>query len=168
MDAAALLVELYSRLPHLAHHAVDGASLEELTTPPAPKTNTIAWLVWHAARVVDDHVGDVMGTEQLWCEGIWPARFQLSADGTDTGYGHTFEQVCSIRPSAPEDLTGYFDEVLTHSIAWISALTAADLDRIVDTRWDPPVTLAVRLVSVADDCLQHMGQAAYARGILER
>ena len=26
-----------------------------------------------------------------------------------------------------------------------------DLDRVVDRRWDPPVTLGVRLVSIADD-----------------
>jgi hypothetical protein len=45
-------------------------------------------------------------------------------------------------------------------------LTAPDLDRVVDRRWDPPVTLGVRLVSVADDSLQHAGQAAYVRGLL--
>ncbi len=47
-------------------------------------------------------------------------------------------------------------------------LTPDDLDRVVDRRWDPPVTLGVRLVSVADDCLQHAGQAAYLRGLLGR
>jgi hypothetical protein len=39
---------------------------------------------------------------------------------------------------------------------------------VVDRRWTPPVTLGVRLVSVADDCLQHVGQAAYVRGLLLR
>ena len=28
------------------------------------------------------------------------------------------------------------------------------------------MTLGVRLVSIADDCLQHVGQAAYVRGLL--
>jgi len=37
---------------------------------------------------------------------------------------------------------------------------------VVDRRWDPPVTMGVRLVSIADDCLQHVGQAAYVRGLL--
>jgi hypothetical protein len=37
----------------------------------------------------------------------------------------------------------------------------------VDTRWDPPVTLGVRLVSVISDDLQHAGQAAYAAGLLK-
>ena len=48
----------------------------------------------------------------------------------------------------------------------LEGLTEADLDRIVDQRWDPPVTLGVRLISIADDCLQHAGQAAYVRGLL--
>jgi hypothetical protein len=45
-------------------------------------------------------------------------------------------------------------------------LTDDDLDRIVDERWDPPVSLGVRLVSVIDDDAQHAGQAAYLRGLL--
>jgi hypothetical protein len=44
-------------------------------------------------------------------------------------------------------------------------LTPEDLDRIVDKRWNPPVTLGVRLVSVIDDDVQHAGQAAYVRGL---
>jgi hypothetical protein len=48
----------------------------------------------------------------------------------------------------------------------VAEVTDADLDRIVDTRWTPPVTLGVRLVSVLDDDMQHSGQAAYVRGLL--
>ncbi|HEX5588545.1 MAG TPA: hypothetical protein VFZ17_14640, partial [Acidimicrobiia bacterium] len=54
------------------------------------------------------------------------------------------------------------------TLAWLVDITGADLDRVVDRRWDPPVTLGVRLVSIADDSLQHVGQAAYLRGQLER
>ena len=43
-----------------------------------------------------------------------------------------------------------------------------DLGRVVDRQWDPPVTMGVRLVSVADDSLQHVGQAAYLRGMSGR
>ena len=50
----------------------------------------------------------------------------------------------------------------------IEGLAPDDLDRVVDRRWDPPVTVGVRLVSVADDSLQHLGQAAYVRGLLAR
>jgi hypothetical protein len=63
-------------------------------------------------------------------------------------------------------LLEYLDAVDRRTRTMLSELTPADLDRIVDRRWDPPVTLGVRLVSIADDCLQHVGQAAYVRGLL--
>jgi hypothetical protein len=44
----------------------------------------------------------------------------------------------------------------------------ADLDKVIDRSWDPPATVRVRLVSVIEDCLQHVGQAAYLRGVAER
>ena len=52
--------------------------------------------------------------------------------------------------------------------AYVRGLVDGDLDRVVDERWDPPVTLGVRLVSVVSDDLQHVGQAAFLRGVLER
>jgi hypothetical protein len=37
---------------------------------------------------------------------------------------------------------------------------------VVDENFDPPVTMAVRLVSVLNDDLQHAGQAAFVRGLV--
>ena len=48
----------------------------------------------------------------------------------------------------------------------LAGLRDADLDRVVDRNWHPPVTYGVRLVSILADCLQHAGQAAYAKGLL--
>ena len=53
------------------------------------------------------------------------------------------------------------------TLQYLDGIGEADLDRIVDRRWDPPVTLGVRLVSVADDDIQHAGQAAFVRGVVE-
>ena len=47
----------------------------------------------------------------------------------------------------------------------VASVTAEELARVVDTNWDPPVTASARLVSIIDDCAQHLGQAAYLRGI---
>ncbi len=63
-------------------------------------------------------------------------------------------------------LLDYLEEVQGRTTAMLEGLTPDDLDRVVDERWDPPVTLGVRLVSIADDSLQHAGQAAYVRGLL--
>ena len=165
MDQSDLLVEIFSRLPPLAHEAVDGHDASTLVSRPTDRANTIAWLVWHTARVQDDHVADVMGTSQLWDE-TWAKRFSVDADLENTGYGHGPAEVASVRPSSPDDLIAYLDAVHARTAGWLATLTSQDLDRVVDERWDPPVTLGVRLVSVADDGLQHLGQAAYVRGLL--
>ncbi len=167
MDVASLLVELYGRIPPLARRAVEGLPLEDLTTPPAPHANPIAWLIWHLARVQDDHVADVLGVEQLWVTGDWARRFGLDPDPSNTGYGHGPEDVAAVRPEQPGVLLEYLDAVDARTRTMLEELAPPDLDRVVDRSWDPPVTLGVRLVSIADDSLQHAGQAAYVRGLLE-
>lgn len=167
MDVAGLYVELYGRVPPLARRAVDGLDAEALTRTPAPGLNTIGWLVWHLARVQDHHVAELLGADQVWTGGDWASRVGLTPDPDNTGYGHSPEEVAAVRPDGPDVLLGYLDAVGLRTRAFLEGLGPADLDRVVDRRWDPPVTLGVRLVSVADDSLQHVGQAAYLRGLLE-
>ncbi|HET6952668.1 MAG TPA: DinB family protein [Acidimicrobiales bacterium] len=166
MDVAALLTELYDRIPPLAERAVSGVPADRLAEPPGPGRNTVAWLVWHLARGQDFQIAELIPADQLWAGGDWAARTGLPADPRDTGYGHTADQVAAVRPPDGRVLLDYLDAVASRTRTFLAGLTAADLDRIVDRRWDPPVTLGVRLVSIADDCLQHAGQAAYVRGLL--
>jgi len=166
MDTASLMLELYGRIPPLAAGAVDGLNEEELSRAPEPGANTVGWLVWHLARVQDHHVAELLGTEQVWVGGDWARRIGLEPDPSNTGYGHTAEEVGSVRPENSEVLLDYLEEVQGRTTAMLEVLAPDDLDRVVDERWDPPVTLGVRLVSIADDSLQHAGQAAYVRGLL--
>ena len=168
MDVASLLLELYGRIPPLARQAVEGLDLPRLTRAPAPGANTIAWLLWHLARVQDHHVAELLDSEQLWVTGGWAARFGLAADPSNTGYGHSADEVAAVRPDRPEALVEYLDAVDQRTRSMLVGLVPSDLDQVVDRRWDPPVTLGVRLVSIADDSLQHAGQAAYLRGLLAR
>jgi hypothetical protein len=168
VDVASLLLELYGRIPPLARVAVDGLDVDRLVERPAPGANTIAWLVWHTARIQDHHVAEILGAEQVWVGDGWAARFGLSPDPANTGYGHSPEEVAGVRPDGPQVLIDYLGAVDARTRTMLAGLVAADLDRIVDRRWDPPVTLGVRLVSIAGDALEHLGQAAYVRGLLER
>jgi uncharacterized damage-inducible protein DinB len=165
MDIASLLLELYGRVPPLAAAAVEGLDAEELHRAPEPGANTIGWLVWHLSRVQDHHMSELLGTEQVWVGGDWARRCGLEPDPSDTGYGHSAEEVRGVRPESPEVLLDYLREVDARTTSMLEGLAPGDLDRVVDTRWNPPVTLGVRLVSIADDCLQHVGQAAYVRGL---
>jgi hypothetical protein len=166
MDIASLLLETYGRIPPLAEAAVDGLAEEQLCAAPGPDANPIGWLVWHLARVQDHHVAELLGTEQFWVSGDWARRCGLAPDPSNTGYGHSTAEVRTVRPEGPGVLLDYLAVVQARTTAMIEGLAPDDLDRVVDRRWNPPVTLGVRLVSVADDCLQHLGQAAYVRGLL--
>jgi Protein of unknown function (DUF664) len=166
VDVADLLLELYGRIPPLARHAVQGLDVDQLTEPMAPGANTVGWLVWHLARVQDSHIAELMPADQLWATGDWAGRMGLAADPHDTGYGHTPRQVAAVRPADGDVLVDYLRAVAGRTEGYLARLAPEDLDQVIDRRWEPPVTLGVRLVSVADDCIQHAGQAAYVRGLL--
>jgi len=160
------LLELYGRIPPLVGEAVDGLDAQQLIWQPSPEANTIGWLVWHLARVQDHHVAEILDTDQVWIGADWASRFGLEPDSSNTGYGHGASDVLSVRPDGARAPVEYLDAIDQRTRTMLANVDDVDLDRIVDRRWDPPVTLGVRLVSIADDCLQHAGQAAYMRGLL--
>jgi uncharacterized damage-inducible protein DinB len=168
MTVAELLADAFGRVREELHAAVDGLSAEQLAFRPDAGSNSIAWLAWHLTRIQDDHVAGVAGTQQVWLSGGWADRLGLPLDPGDHGYGHSAEQVALVRVSSAELLTGYYDAAHEATLRYVSGLADADLDRVVDRSWDPPVTVGVRLVSVISDDLQHAGQAAYLRGLIER
>ncbi|MEO8908513.1 MAG: DUF664 domain-containing protein [Microbacteriaceae bacterium] len=167
MASADLLIDAFDRVQKIVHAATRDASRDVLNYRADPEANTIGWLVWHLTRVQDDHLADAFDQPQLWIEDGWATRFGLPFDDAATGYGQTQDEVAAVNADAGL-LRDYHDAVHDRSVALLGAVTQSDLDRVVDTSWDPPVTLAVRLVSVIADDLQHAGQASYVRGLATR
>ncbi len=168
MKGTKVLADAFGRIRDVVHEAVEGLEPGRLNARIDPGANSITWLVWHLTRIQDDHVADAAGWEQVWHAQGWDERFGLPLPPGSTGYGHTADEAGSVRVGSGELLLGYFDAVHAQTGRFLQGLSAADLDRVVDERWDPPVTLGVRLVSVLGDDLQHAGQAAFARGVLAR
>ncbi|MFE9674282.1 DinB family protein [Streptomyces sp. NPDC006259] len=167
MHAKDILIDGYGRVREEVHAVVDGLDPDDLDARPSADTNSVAWLVWHLTRVQDDHVADAFGLDQVWLSQDWEKRFGLDLPRRDTGYGHSSAEVAKVRVTDGDLLTGYHDAVHAQTLQALRGTGAADLERVVDERWDPPVTLGVRLVSVLSDDLQHVGQAAYVRGLLQ-
>ena len=165
MTPADVFIDFFERILENGVAAVDGLTDEQLAHRPTPHANSIAWLVWHTARVQDAQIAHAAGTEEVWFTQGWVDRFGLDIDPTDHGYGHTSEQVGKVRAPAGL-LADYLRATHEATLAYLRTVTEADLDEIIDRRWDPPVTRGVRLVSIADDDAQHVGQAAYLRGLL--
>jgi hypothetical protein len=168
MEANEILIESFRRVSEHVHGVLAGIDDGWLTRTPVAGANPIGWLVWHIARGQDIQIAMLVGGEQEWVEGNWAPRFGLEPDPWNMGYGHTPEQVASVRPESVQVLLDYYDAVWARTETVLGAVTTADLDRVVDENWDPPVTMGVRLVSIVDDDVQHAGQAWYLRGLFER
>lgn len=167
MPDAELLIEEFERIRDAAYPAVQGLSLEELAYRPDAQSNSIAWLMWHLTRVQDQVVAVLAARSEVWTSNGWWERFALGLEPSDTGYGHDPRTVATVR-SAAEPLLSYFEEVHERTVAWIRSLDADALSRVLDGTRVPPVTVDSRLVDVIVDDLQHVGQAAYLRGIVIR
>ncbi|MGW5471061.1 mycothiol transferase [Streptomyces chartreusis] len=166
MHAKDILIDGYNRIREEVHAAVEGLAPDQLGARPAPGANSVAWLIWHLTRVQDDHIADAFELDQVWLAQDWQKTFGLDLPRRDTGYGHTPAKVAKVQVDSGDLLTGYYDAVHARTLDRLRDIAAKDLERVVDERWDPPVTLGVRLVSVLSDDLQHVGQAAYVRGLV--
>ena len=160
-----LLVDSFTRVHELVEQLTDGLSEGAATFRPDPEANSPAWLLWHLSRVQDDHVADLAQVQPVWP--AWRGRFGLPFADDETGYGQGSEQVGQVRVPA-ELLAGYHRDVHALSLRYVSAVSAEELQRVVDHRWNPPVTASARLVSVLGDTLQHLGQVAYVLGLAAR
>jgi hypothetical protein len=167
MTSSDVLVDAFERIRDAVHPAVNALSLEELAFRPDPESNSIAWLAWHLTRVQDDRVAGLTGREQVWTANGWFDRFGLPLDPSDTGFGHDPATVAVVIADA-SSLLGYFEDVHSRTLEVLGSLSESDLARVLDATWDPPETVSSRLIAVVVDDLQHVGQAAYVRGIVQR
>lgn len=165
MRSAELLSDAFSRIDHIVSQVLTGLDVEALNWRPGGSGNSISWLVWHLSRAQDEQVADVAGIGSVWATSGFAARFALPLEASDTGYGHSSDQVSAVHFESTKLLRDYHQAVLAQSLEYVRGLQDADLDKIVDRRWDPPVSLGVRLISILDDCVQHGGQAAYVKGL---
>ncbi len=167
MNTADVLRDSFQRVRDQLSVVFDGLSEEQLAYRPHEDANSIAWLAWHLTRVHDDHMSEIAGEQQAWVADGWAQRFSMEPDPHNQGTGHGPAEVAAIRPDS-RLLLGYQDAVLAHTFEYLGAITPEELDRVIDTRWDPPVTVGVRIVSVINDSTEHAGQTVYLRGLVEK
>ena len=166
--SADILADGFERVRTTSHGAGRGLTRATLEAKVDPETNTIAWLLWHIGRGQDAQVSALMGEEQAWTASGFATRFALDLPDDSTGYAHTPEDVSKVSGVEIDLYLDYIDAVCDRSINYVGDLSDTDFDDVVDERFTPPVTRAVRLFSVISDDLQHAGQAAILRGLLER
>jgi len=164
MNANEILIDL-ARRPQQAAEMLREELTPELLNAHPHHDNSIAWLLWHAAREIDEQLAALSGETTVWVREGFDRRFGLDLQPGEIGYGHSAEQARAIIVHDPALLLEHLASVVDAQLTYISACTEDDLSRIVDERWDPPVTLGARLVSLSVDAVEHVAQAAYVVGM---
>ena len=143
-DAAApreILRDAFTRLIEHVDDLIEGLTGELANYRPTPDANSIAWLIWHSARVQDVQICDIANTlahpGDVWTRDGWVDRFGLDLPRDDTGYGHSADDVAKVTASA-ELLAGYYRAVHDMTLEFVQTLTPDDLERVIDQRWTPP------------------------------
>jgi hypothetical protein len=159
----------FERVGSVLLRALDGMSVEQLRTQPAgPESNPMGWLAFHLSRVHDRSFSAVAGKEQVWVEGKWYEKFGLTAETGSLG-GSTLDQVRAFDPISAELLSDYWKAVRERSREFLLALTEEDLKTPTAAGVGPPnqpETWALTVARVIGDTHQHVGQVAYARGLV--
>ena len=163
-----LLLDGFDRVVQGVDAVLEGLAPGDLRWRPDPGANPVGWLLWHLLRQQDAQLSALSGDEQAWTAEGWDARFGLPYGQRATGFGQDAEEVGRLEVADPALLSGYAAAVGARTRRLVEGLGEADYARVVDDRWDPPVTLAVRVYSVLEDAAKHLGQAEYVRGMLSR
>lgn len=169
MEWPQFISDIFERIAQELEHTLDGLTTDDLNRQPAPGANSIGWLAWHLTRSHDRNMSEIMGKEQLWLSDGWYTRFGRPPDPADTGYGHSPKEVAAFRSPEGRVILDYHRAVVTRIKHYINGqLSETELDR---ESYSPTlnITLTVhqRLLGVINDAYQHLGQVAYARGLLK-
>ncbi|MBI4899810.1 MAG: DinB family protein [Actinobacteria bacterium] len=167
MDARDILVDAAGRPADGARKVLEGISPDVANRMPDETHSSISWLVWHAGRQMDAQLARLSGSPQIWNADGWVRRFSLDRSEDAMGFGDRPDDVARVKVSDPELLSAYLGAVIDALVAYVRGLSDSDLDHVIGHFGGEPVTRGVRIVSMIDDALAHVAQAAYVRGLLE-
>lgn len=126
--------------PTFCDDLLDGLADEDYAAMPTEKDETIAWHLWHIARI-EDLVGNLLiaGQSQIFND-QWMARMNVSAK--DTGNAMTDPEIISFSKQIDkQELINYRNAVGIQTRKHLNSLTPADLTR------KPRAQYLARLVS---------------------
>ncbi len=166
--ARTVLVDGFERIRDGVPALLDGLGADALLWRADDDANPIGWLVWHLSRQQDAQVAHLAGGDPVWTSADWCSRFGLPYEPSAHGFGQSSAEVAAFDVTDTALLAGYQGAVHDATVAALEGFSAQDYGRVIDDRWDPPVTVVARLVSVLDDAAKHLGQAEYVKGLAQR
>ena len=168
MDTPAFVKLVLDRNQVWIERALNGVPEELLIKQVHPDANSMAWLLWHLSRMQDQYIAGQAGKEQVWVSEGWHTRFSRTPNPADTGQRETPDQVRTFSLPDVQTLMGYYMAARGQTDRFLEALSSADMDRPVEgMRPGDTMPLATRMTMLLIDNIQHVGQMAYVRGLLQ-
>lgn len=165
-----MLTDQVDRIEELFGELTDGLTEDIARYQIDNSSNTVNWLLWHSGRVIDAQLFDITGGDELW--GDWAPKFALPLADDELGPGQVGfaqdPQLAARVIAASELLRDYGRAACQALREFVATVDEDTLAEVIDRSFDPPVTVSARVVSILSDCLQHLGQASYVRGVAER
>jgi uncharacterized damage-inducible protein DinB len=129
MDALALFLHFHQNLPKRAiPRLFERLSEQQMRTRPHPAVNSIAWLIWHMARVEDAGISRLVAAQpQLFEEEAWGDR--LGVPFRHHGTGMTTQEVTELSQTLDlAALRAYYDAVNARTVEVVQTLSSTQLD----------------------------------------
>ncbi len=148
----------------MVDNAIQSLSDSDLTQQPNDQSNSVAWLLWHMNRVVDNMIHTRLQSQrQLWVLDGWHQKFGMSDEESDFGMGWTAEQVAAWQAPSRDVLLGYYEAMKASAKDYLASLSDAELDKSVMVGNESRGVSDLLGVLVYDNVV-HGGQIAYLRG----
>jgi hypothetical protein len=166
-------------LHSLYEDAVATMTLDDVNHVEREGVLPIAFSLFHIVNMMDASFMLMTGATPIWDED-WEARVRPAIN--DHGKHRTVAEMVGQRIGDYEAFQAYMREVFARTEAWLDALDAAELERVVVTRPFPPQIASTYSARVAGpegitlldatECwiyqhgLRHMGEIELARGFV--
>ena len=105
-----LLRDAFNRLIEHVDEVADGLTDEQANYRPTASANTIAWLIWHSARVQDIQLAPIARVDQVWTHDGWVDRSGSTCRATTLVTATEPGEVAKVHAPV-ELLAGYYHAV---------------------------------------------------------
>jgi hypothetical protein len=164
MDAIDFFFLRYDELHRgLVQDLFQKLSDDQLRRRPHPGVNTVAWLVWHSARVEDVGVNRFAADRPQVLEDGWLTRLGVGRRDVGTGMSDAEVDDLSARVDLPA-LRGYWDAVTERTRVVVDTLRGADLAAQVPADRVRAVVAAEGVVAPGADWLTEFWAGGRSRG----
>jgi uncharacterized damage-inducible protein DinB len=143
--------------------AIKGLSAQELAFQPRPDSNSIAFLLWHLARVEDLWINRILSEgKELYETDAWYGKF--GTEPLDSGFGYDVARLAAWHQPKLELLLAYASAVRQKTEDYLKSLNEKQLDEPRDFGWSKG-TVGSALSHLVTEVGEHSGQIGYLRGL---